>query len=318
MHHPLEPGGGRAVGDKAGYWPSVTGVEAGSGAPAGSRNRAWTCDVSAHIASRSSGSAPRLSAICCQSAGGRTWRGQGRQATVGAARMIVTALIAPPRRCPASRSRSRRASPTRARARPPGAPTPPPAQPPGRQHAGPAGAVPGSAPAAAQISTQAPPTSPSSKGTTTIGARWTVCITTRNSLVNRPKGGNPATAITPAARVRPAMRSFSNWPPMLGKVLHALGLRGAADDLEDGGLRQGMDGQMQQPGEGGRGTAEAEGEGRQPALLDGREREEPHHVPPAPQAERADQDGHQAQRHDRAARRDGARILVHQADAAAG
>ncbi len=145
----------------------------------------------------------QASAIPRQSAAGRRWRGQGRQGTVGATRMMAAALIGRPPRFPASRPRSPPAWPgpsTSTSARCSHAPASPATGKAGCRSGSPG---PRDSTCSRAISTHAPPTSPSSSGTAASGARGTACITTRNSLVNSPNGGSPATAITPRRQRQP-------------------------------------------------------------------------------------------------------------------
>ena len=95
----------------------------------------------------------------------------------------------------------------------------------------------------------------------------------------------------PAASVSPSARCLHQQPADIGEMLPALELRRPADALEDRRLGQRVQGQVQQPREGGGGAAQPEGEGGDAGLLDGGEGEEPLHVAPRPQAERRQQHG---------------------------
>ena len=116
------------------------------------------------------------------------------------------------------------------------------------------------------------------RGMASNGARAKVELTTRNSLMNIPSGGNPAIAKTPTTRPQPSSGWRHRQAADIGDRLGALDLRDMADGEEDRRLGEAVHDHVQKAGEIGERTADAEGEGDDPHVLDRRISEHPFDV----------------------------------------
>src|SRR4029434_7928701 len=103
---------------------------------------------------------------------------------------------------------------------------------------------------------------PSTRGMASSGSRAKVELTTRNSLMNTPKGGRPAMAPTPITRLQPSQGCVCVRPRIstlfcvrvcqrgdIGALLRALERRNVAGGEENSGLGQAVHRHVEEAGE---------------------------------------------------------------------